>query len=153
MVSNSSLVVVNVTQSCPTLCKPMDYSLPGSSVHGIFQARILEWIATYYSRRPAQPREQTHVSCIGRQILQHWATWEALYVQERVVKYQKEMNKQWPMEHWGLNLWREYPGKTLTIKERWRWSVPSSFDENRQMQGSSGSRNRLEEEGLWEKEI
>ena len=47
----------------------MDCSLLGFSVLGIFQARVLEWIATYYSRRASQPREQTHVSCIGRQIL------------------------------------------------------------------------------------
>ena len=39
-----------VAQSCPTLCDPVDYSLPGSSVHGIFQARILEWVAVSFSR-------------------------------------------------------------------------------------------------------
>ena len=39
---------VNITQSCLPLCDPMDYSLPGSSVHGIFQARILEWVATRF---------------------------------------------------------------------------------------------------------
>ena len=39
-----------VTQSCPTLCNPTDYSLPGSSVHGIFQARVLEWVAISFSR-------------------------------------------------------------------------------------------------------
>ena len=41
---------VLVTQSCPTLCRPMDYSLPGSSVHGILQIRILEWVAISFSR-------------------------------------------------------------------------------------------------------
>ena len=45
-----------VTQSCPTLCDPMDYSLPSSSVHGIFQARISEWIAIFHSRGSSQPR-------------------------------------------------------------------------------------------------
>ena len=63
--------------SCPTLCDPMDYSLPGSSIHGIFQARILEWVATSSSRGSSRPRDQTCVSCIGRQILYHCATWEA----------------------------------------------------------------------------
>ena len=48
--------------SCLTLCDPMDYSLPGSSVHGIFQARILEWVAISYSWGSAQPRDQTCVS-------------------------------------------------------------------------------------------
>ena len=40
-----------VTQSCPTLCNPVDYSLPGSSVHGILQARVLEWVAISFSIR------------------------------------------------------------------------------------------------------
>ena len=42
--------VSKVAQSCPTLCDPMDGSLPGSSVHGIFQARVLEWVAIFFSR-------------------------------------------------------------------------------------------------------
>ena len=46
-----------VAQSCPTLYNPMDCSLPGSSVHGIFQARILEWVAISFSRRSSQPRD------------------------------------------------------------------------------------------------
>ena len=43
-------VLVLVAQSCPTFCEPIDYSLPGSSVHGIFLARILEWVAIPFSR-------------------------------------------------------------------------------------------------------
>ena len=58
-----------VFQSCPTLCYPMDYSPPGSSVHGIFQARTLEWVAVPSSRGSSRPGDQTPVSCIGRQIL------------------------------------------------------------------------------------
>ena len=46
-----------VAQLCPTLCDPMDCSLPGSSIHRIFQARILEWIAISFSRRASQPRD------------------------------------------------------------------------------------------------
>ena len=53
-----------VTQSCPTHCSPMDCSLPGSSVHGILQARILEWVAISFSRGSSQPRDWTWVSCI-----------------------------------------------------------------------------------------
>ena len=49
-------------QSCLTLCDPMDCSLPGSSVHGISQARILEWVAMSSSRGSSQPRDQTLVS-------------------------------------------------------------------------------------------
>ena len=67
-------------QSCPTLCDPMDCSSPGSFVHGILQARILEWVAISFSRGSSPPRDRTHVSCIPRtakQILYHCATWEA----------------------------------------------------------------------------
>ena len=69
-------------QSCPTLCNPMDCSPPGSSVHGILLARILESVAISYSRGSSQPRDRTCISCIsciGRQILYHCATWEAPY--------------------------------------------------------------------------
>ena len=54
-----------VTQSCLTLCDPMDDSLPGSVVHGIFQARILEWAAISFSRRSSEPGDRTQVSCIA----------------------------------------------------------------------------------------
>ena len=53
-----------VAQSCPTPCDPMNCSLPGSSVHRIFQARILEWVALSFSRRSSQPRDWTWVSLI-----------------------------------------------------------------------------------------
>ena len=52
-------IKVLVTQSCPILCKSMDYSLPGSSVHGILQARILEWVAIPFSRDSSPPRDGT----------------------------------------------------------------------------------------------
>ena len=54
-----------VAKSCPTLCDPMDCSLPGSSVHGISQARILEWFAISYSRGSSKLRDQTHVSYVN----------------------------------------------------------------------------------------
>ena len=50
------------TQSCPTLCDPMDCSLPGSSVHGVFQERILEWVAISSPRGTSPPRDQTGIS-------------------------------------------------------------------------------------------
>ena len=52
------------------------YSPPASSVRGIFQARILEWVAISYSRGPSQSRNRTHASCIFRQILSHCTTWQ-----------------------------------------------------------------------------
>ena len=52
-------------QSCPTLCNPLDHSPSGCSVHGIFQARILEWVATSSSRGSSQPRDCTCISCVS----------------------------------------------------------------------------------------
>ena len=66
-------------------CDLMDCSPPGSSVHGIFQARILEWVAIPFSRGSSQRRDQTLISYIGRQILYHWATGEAhIYIGTKV---------------------------------------------------------------------
>ena len=62
-------------QSCLTGCDPMDFSLSGSSVHGIFQARILERVAMPSSRESSWPRDRTFIFCIGRQViylLNHW---------------------------------------------------------------------------------
>ena len=72
---------VIVTQSCLTLCNPMDYSLPDSSVHGIFQSRILEWVATPFSRETSQPRDQAQVLHIAGRLFTTWATGAALNYQ------------------------------------------------------------------------
>ena len=69
-----------VAQSCPTPCDPMDCSPPGFSVHGVFQARILEWVAVYFSGGSSLPRDQTHVSCLSRWTPYLWASREALAV-------------------------------------------------------------------------
>ena len=66
-----------VTQSCPTLCSPMDCSPPDSSVLGILQARILEWVAMPSSRGSSQPRYHTQVSHIAGRFFINWATREA----------------------------------------------------------------------------
>ena len=63
-----------VTWSCPALCNTMDCSLPGFSVLGISQARILECVAISFSSGSSWPRDGTHVSYVGRYILYHWAT-------------------------------------------------------------------------------
>ena len=62
-----------VTKSCLTLCDRMDCSPPGSSVHGILQARTLQWVAISFSRGSSQPRNQTHVSCIAGRFFTNWA--------------------------------------------------------------------------------
>ena len=70
----------SIDQSRLTFCDSMDCSLPVSSVHGIFQAIILEWVAICCSRESSQPKDWTLiscVSCIGKQILYHCTTWEA----------------------------------------------------------------------------
>ena len=65
-----------VTQSCLTLCDPMDCSPVGSSVHGILQAKILEWVAISFSRESSQPRDWTQVSRIAGRLFTDWATRE-----------------------------------------------------------------------------
>ena len=67
-----------VAKSCLTLCDPMDRSPSDSSVHGVSQARLLEWVAISFSRGSCQPRDQTLVSCIGRWGPYREATREAL---------------------------------------------------------------------------
>ena len=62
-------------QLCPILCDPMDCSPSSSSVHGILQARLLEWVAIPSSRGSSRPRDRTHISCVsctGRWVLYHW---------------------------------------------------------------------------------
>ena len=70
------LVCVLVAQACPTLCNPMDCSPPGSSVHGILQAWIQEWVAISLSRGSSQPRNQSWVSCFAGGCFTAWATRE-----------------------------------------------------------------------------
>ena len=66
-----------VAQSCLTLCDPLDCSLPGSSLHGIFQARVLEWVGISFFRGSSQPRDWTQVSRIAGRRFTIWATREA----------------------------------------------------------------------------
>ena len=66
-----------VAQLGPTPPDPMDCSLPGSSIHGIFQARVLEWVAISFSRGSSQPRNRTGVSCTAGRFLTSWAAREA----------------------------------------------------------------------------
>ena len=71
-----------VAQSCPTLCDPMNCSLPYSSIHGIFQARILEWVDISFSRRSSRPMDWTQVShIVGRHFtcFTVWATSSFVY--------------------------------------------------------------------------
>ena len=67
-----------VAQSRPTLFDPMDYSLRGSSIHGMFQARVLEWVAISFSRLSSWPRDRTPISHIAGRRFTVWASREAL---------------------------------------------------------------------------
>ena len=70
-------VCVLVAQLCLTLCDPIDYSPPGSSVHGILQARILEWVAILFFSGSCRPRDWTCISCSAGRFFTIWATREA----------------------------------------------------------------------------
>ena len=76
-------IKVLVTQLCLTLCDPMNCSPPGFSVHGIIQARILEWVVISFSRGSSQPRDRTHVSCIAGRFfttLSYQSGWKPLAI-------------------------------------------------------------------------
>ena len=76
--SSPPVVVMDESLSrVQVFCDPVDCSTPGSSVHGISQARILEWVAIPSFRGSSRPRDWTHVSCIGRLVLYQWASREA----------------------------------------------------------------------------
>ena len=91
-----------VVQSCPTLCDPVDCSLPDSSVHGIFQAIVLEWIAISFSRGLSQPRDRTWVSRIVDRCFTIWATRKVLGL-HRIIHLQL-LQRYW-LEHRFGKLW------------------------------------------------
>ena len=94
--SRKMYVCMLMSQSCPTLCDPMDCGPPCFSVHWIFQVRILEWVAISSSGGIFPTQECTYIFCIGRQSLYHRATWEArgkmytLYETETIEIYSTE---------------------------------------------------------------
>ena len=98
--------VCSVTQSCPTLCGPMDCIPPGSSVHGILQVRILEWVAMPYSEGSFQPRDRIKSTSLASHTLADRfftpsATWEAtiyhtLQQLKKTLKMQKKKKKKNP---------------------------------------------------------
>ena len=98
-----------VIKSCPTLCDPIDCSPPGSSVHEISQARILEWVAISFSGGSFWPKDRTWaswISCIGRQILYHCITREAPQDLRAVMKPLKKHIQQSliPTPYWPLSI-------------------------------------------------
>ena len=86
-----------VTKSFLTLCDSMDYSPAGSSIHGIFQTSILEWVAISFSRGSFWPRDQTRISCTGRRVLYLWA-WPCRDKKTPLLNLEEELM----MEAWRL---------------------------------------------------
>ena len=84
-----------VAQSCPTLSDPKDFSLPGSSVHGILQAKVLEWVSISFSRGSSWPRDQIRVSCIACRFFTIWATREAWQKGIRFSKNRGQERMRW----------------------------------------------------------
>ena len=102
-----------VAQSCPTLWDSMDCSPPGCSVYGIFQARILEWVAISFSRGSSQPRDRTQVSCIVGRRFTVWVTREIRRAEVGLtemlscvlpscVLYSKAHLSLWTSSQWGM---------------------------------------------------
>ena len=93
--------MVLVAQSCPTLCTPMDCGLPGSSVHGIFQTRILESVAITFSRESSRSRGQTQVSVIAGRFFIIWGKvydkWEDIRIWALVFHKQPHPNHHYPL--------------------------------------------------------
>ena len=94
-----------VTQSYLTLCNPMDCSPPCFSVHGILQARILEWVAIPFFSRSSRPRDWTQVSHVGRQILYYlsyqgsiFISLDMLYFYHSMYQCGKIYNKNWELK-------------------------------------------------------
>ena len=96
---------------------------PGSSIHGIFQARILEWVAISFSWRSFQSRDWTCVSCIGRRILYHRAIWEA-----HLIVYRVQTRSMGPRKTWNPK-----GGVSCSMSSYHYWMKESSEEQGRAM--------------------
>ena len=124
-----------VAQSCPTLCDPMDCSPPGSCVHEIFQARILEWVATSFCRGSSQPRDRTRVSCPTRRFFTNRRSIVHGILQARILEWVafpfsrgSSQPKDWiqvsPVAGGFFTSWA-----TREAQEYWSvWPIPSPVD-------------------------
>ena len=111
-------------QSCPTLCDPMECSPLGSSVDGILQARILEWVAISFSRGCSQPRDWTQVSCTAGRCFNLWDTREAplhIYVFVYVYIHHMYMYTASSLPILSMNTWIVFMSWLLYIMLQWTW--------------------------------
>ena len=110
------IVVVRLLSRDESFATPWtDAHQASSSVHGIFQARILEWVAISFSKGSSWPRDWTRISCIGRWVLYHWATWEACTKHHRTL-YLKMPGR-------GLPWWSRCQDSTLPMQREWVQSL------------------------------
>ena len=113
---------VKVAQSCPTLCDPMDYT-----VHGILQARILEWVAFFFSRGSSQPRDWTQFSHIAGRFFTSWATREAQAVLWRRAKPSRTNTQKRCLLHYRGMEWISRKSRaTWSNRKIWPWSTKQS---------------------------
>ena len=104
-----------VAQSSLTLCDPMDCSLSGSSVHEIFQARVLEWVAISFSRRSSRPRDWTQVSSIVGSRFTVWTTREVFFRVPASISRRWEQKDKQSLYNWNFE---------MIIIMRWLWMYP-----------------------------
>ena len=119
----------NVSQSVVSLCDPMNCILLGSSVHGIFKARILEWVAILFSRRSSWPINQTQVFCIAGRFFFIWATREApfrVYFRLYFQSWGRLLNDSWMTKKIRCSLW----GSDANLSYRTKIIFPSSMKPN-----------------------
>ena len=98
-----------VTQLCPTLCDHVDCTPPGSSVHGILQARILEWVVISFSRGSSWPRDRTRVSRIAGRHFNLWATREDIWSIDIIIYYGGENKRDFSLKFFFVS----YPQSNL----------------------------------------
>ena len=111
-----------VTQSCLTRCDPMDCSLPGSSVHGIFQARVLEWIVISFSSGSSRPRNGTQVSRIVDRSFTIWATREVAGVGGVGTQFSSEQE---PLDRYEYGTTRKLLCRQFTGRSFYSWDSSS----------------------------
>ena len=111
--------VCSVAQSCLTLCNAMDSSPSGSFVHGISQARILEWVAISFPRGSSQPRDQTRSPCIGREIL-YCTTWKPQCKKKKKIEISFNSLASKPYSNYCLDHYFDKLSALLLNATRWQ---------------------------------
>ena len=128
--SNCSLfkeILCSDTQFCLTVWDPMDCILPGSSVHSISRARILEWVAIPFSRWSSPPREWTQVFCIAGRFFTVWATWENLYINKLLLKTNTNKQTKKTRDLKLMNLAFFYVWENVRLWGHWNHSFDTHF--------------------------